>query len=137
MPRCAADADLTGRVTSAHLGRREVLTMTELRVATLTVVALLFTAIAAHAADPKPVTLTGSVGCAMCVFKVEKDCHTAIKVTEGGKDVVYLFDEAADKKYHAPVCKEAKAGKVTGVVSEKDGKKYVTVASVEYTAEKK
>jgi len=111
--------------------------MSHVRVAALTIAALLFTAVVAHAADPKPVTLTGSVGCAMCVFKVEKDCHTAIKVTEAGKDVIYLFDAAADKKYHAPVCKEAKPGKVTGVVSEKDGKKYITVSSVEYTAEKK
>ncbi len=110
--------------------------MTHLRVAALTVLALVFTAMAAQAADPKPVTLTGTVGCAMCAFKVEKDCRTAIKVTEGGKDVVYLFDDAAHKKYHEPVCKTTKPGKVTGVVSEKDGKKYITVSTVAYDEKK-
>jgi len=111
--------------------------MTRLRIAALAIVALLFTAAFAQAADTTPVTLSGTVGCAKCAFNVEKDCRTAIKVTEGGKDVIYLFDDVAHKKYHEPVCKTTKAGKVTGVVSEKDGKKYITVSNVAYDEAKK
>jgi hypothetical protein len=59
-------------------------------------------------------------------------CATVIKVKEGGKDIVYYFDEAGHKKYHSKVCTESKEGSVTGKVSEKDGKKIITVSKVDY-----
>jgi hypothetical protein len=55
-----------------------------------------------------------------------------IKVSEEGKNVVYFFDAKSDKKWHKDICTEAKEGTVKGKVSEKDGKKMVTVTKLEY-----
>jgi len=83
-------------------------------------------------ADDKEVTLKGDITCAKCDLKLADKCATVVKVKEGGKDVVYYFDEAGHKKYHSKVCTESKEGSVTGKVSEKDGKKIITVSKVEY-----
>jgi Family of unknown function (DUF6370) len=82
-------------------------------------------------ADDKEVTLKGTVTCAKCDLKETQSCHTVIKVKEGDKDVVYYFDKASSKKYHKPICTEAKEGTVKGTVSEMDGKKYVKVTKLE------
>ena len=83
----------------------------------------------AMAAD---VTLKGNVTCAKCELKVEGQtkCATVVVVKEGGKDVIYYFDEKGDKEHHKAICKAGKAGTVVGAVSEKDGKKIVTVKEV-------
>jgi hypothetical protein len=84
------------------------------------------------------VTLTGLISCARCTLKVTPQCANAIEVTNGGKTTTYFFvDQGAKEKYHAEVCGNGKqAGKVTGTVSEKDGKKWITPKKVEYTAAK-
>ncbi len=65
-------------------------------------------------------------------LKVTADCGTAIVVKEGGKDVSYLVkDNGKAESYHGKFCTKGKAGtkgSVTGVVSEEDGKKYITPA---------
>jgi uncharacterized protein DUF6370 len=80
------------------------------------------------------VTLKGTVTCAKCDLKVEgvTKCATVVVVKEGGKDVIYYFDEKGDKAHHKEICKAGKAGTVTGEVSEKDGKKVVTVKDVKF-----
>jgi hypothetical protein len=84
-------------------------------------------------ADDKEVTLKGTITCAKCDLKLDKKtCHTVIKVTEEGKDVVYYLDDESGKKNHKKICQEAKKGSVTGTVSEKDGKKIVTASKVEF-----
>jgi hypothetical protein len=83
----------------------------------------------ARAEDDKEQTLKGTITCAKCDLKLIKGkCHTVVKV----KDTVYWFDPAGSKKYHKPVCTEAKEGTVTGVVSEKEGKKWVKVSDVKF-----
>ena len=77
-------------------------------------------------------TLKGTITCAKCDLKATDKCHTVIKVSEDGKDVVYYFDKAGDKKNHKTICMEPKKGTVTGTVSEKDGKMYVKVSKVEF-----
>lgn len=86
-----------------------------------------------QAAD-KEVTLKGDFVCAKCTLKQEKKCTTAIKVKEDGKEVTYLLkDKGVGESYHEAVCGGgSKAGTVTGVVSEKDGKKWITPSKVEY-----
>jgi hypothetical protein len=89
-----------------------------------------------NAADQKEVTLKGNIMCAKCELK-EKDvtkCTTVIQVKEDGKDVTYyLKDKGNSEDYHDNVCGGGKKeGTVTGVVSEKDGKKYITPSKVEY-----
>ena len=80
----------------------------------------------------KEVTLEGKITCAKCDLGVEKACATVIVAKEDGKDVTYYFDKASHGKNHKEICKEAKEGKVTGTVSEKDGKKIITVSKVEF-----
>ena len=89
----------------------------------------------AQAAD-KEVTLKGKIMCAKCALKLEgvRKCTTCIKVKEGDKEVVYLFlDKGNKEEYHEEVCGGGvKDGSVTGVVSEKDGKKWIKPSKVEY-----
>jgi hypothetical protein len=76
--------------------------------------------------DEKKVTLKGTIACSKCTFKLTDDCGTAIEVKEGDKTVVYLVqDEGKKEPYHKEFCTTKKKGSVTGVVSEKDGKKYI------------
>jgi hypothetical protein len=77
-------------------------------------------------------TLSGTITCGKCDLGVDKKCATVIKVKDGGKDVVYYFDDAGHKKHHGKICMTPTEGKVTGTVSEKDGKKVVTVSKVEW-----
>ena len=72
-------------------------------------------------------TLKGTILCAKCELKEAKKCTNAIRVKEGDKDVVYLFkDKGGKEDYHKEICQSPKEGSVTGKVSEKDGKKYIT-----------
>jgi hypothetical protein len=84
-----------------------------------------------RAEEGKEVTLKGEVTCAKCDLKKSPSCHTVIKVNEDGKDVVYWFEKDDSKKYHKPICTEAKKGTVKGTVTERDGKKWIKVAKVD------
>jgi hypothetical protein len=79
-------------------------------------------------ADDKEQTLKGTITCGKCDLKLVKKCNTVVKV----KDKVYWFDAASNKKYHKDTCMEAKAGTVMGTVSEKEGKKWISVSKVTY-----
>ncbi len=87
----------------------------------------------ARAVD-KEITLKGTIQCAKCSLKQTKKCTTAIVVKEDGKDVVYyLLDKGNKEDYHEEVCGgDKKEGTVTGVVSEKDGQKWIKPSKVEY-----
>jgi hypothetical protein len=89
-------------------------------------------ALTGSAEEKKEVTLKGDVCCLKCCLKEADKCHTVIKVKEKGKDVVYLFDDAGSKKYHKPICTTVKKGTVKGTVSEKEGKKIITVTEVKF-----
>src|SRR5437868_4285348 len=86
-----------------------------------------------YAAD-KEVTLKGTILCAKCALKEKgvTKCTTAVQVKENGKDVVYYFDDkGAKEEYHEMVCGgDKKEGTVTGVVTEKDGKKWIKPSKV-------
>jgi hypothetical protein len=83
---------------------------------------------------PKEVTLRGTVLCAKCVLKETKACTTAIQVKDGDKVVTYYLDDKGHSEpYHDAVCGgEKKEGTVTGVVTEKDGKKWIKPRKVDY-----
>ena len=81
-----------------------------------------------QADDTKEEKLTGTITCAKCDLKLAKKCHTVIKTDKA----VYWFDTAGSKKYHKPICMEAKEGTVTGTVTEKDGKKFIKVSKVTF-----
>jgi hypothetical protein len=80
----------------------------------------------------KEVKLSGKITCSKCECKKTDSCHTVIVVKKGTKAELYYFDDAANKKYHAGICKKGKPGSVTGTVSEEDGKKIITVSKLEF-----
>jgi hypothetical protein len=83
---------------------------------------------------PKEVTLKGTILCAKCELKETKTCVTAIQVKEGDKKVTYYLDDKGNKEdYHENVCGGGiKEGTVTGVVTEKDGKKWIKPSKVDF-----
>src|SRR5690349_7731829 len=97
-------------------------------------VAILALVVSVQADDKdKEKTIKGTITCAKCDLKIkgQDKCATVIKVKEEGKDTVYYFDSKGNKQYHMDICKKAKKGEVTGTVSEKDGKKIITVSKLE------
>ncbi len=89
--------------------------------------AVVLALVAKASAEDKEVTLKGTILCGKCELKETKDCSNVIRVEEDGKEVVYYFkDNGKKEKYHKNICTEPKKGSVTGIVSEKDGKKFIT-----------
>ena len=84
-------------------------------------------------AEDKATTLTGTLTCAKCDLKQTDACQNVLKVKDGDKTVMYyLNDSDATKDTHGKVCKGAKDNvTVTGMVEEKDGKKWITVSKIE------
>src|SRR5947209_5551254 len=75
----------------------------------------------------KEVTLKGTFVCTKCSLKETEDCGNAIKVKKDDKEVVYYIkDKGKKEKYHKNFCTKTAEGSVTGTVSEKDGKHYIT-----------
>jgi hypothetical protein len=107
--------------------------MRAVKVMAVALAAAVLVAAGVRAAD-KEVTLKGKIMCAKCELNEGKKCQTVIKVKEDGKEVVYYFlDKGKQEDYHEEVCGGGqKEGVVRGVVSEKDGKKWVTPKKVEY-----
>src|SRR6476620_3147820 len=65
----------------------------------------------------KEVTLKGKICCPKCELAKADKCATCILVKEKDKEIIYLFDAKADKKYHEDICSSPKNGTVTGVLS--------------------
>ena len=84
----------------------------------------------AQGQEKKEVTIKGQIICAKCGLAKETKCMTTVVEKKDGKDVIYYFDTAGHKKHHATICQEAKDGTVTGIVTEKDGKKTIEVKEV-------
>ena len=87
-------------------------------------------------ADAKEVKLEGTLWCAKCGLKEVgvKKCTNAIQVKDGDKTVTYYLDDKGNgEDYHEGLCGGGKkeGAKVTGTVTEKDGKKWVKVSKVE------
>jgi hypothetical protein len=95
--------------------------------------AVVLALVAKASAEDKEVTLKGTITCAKCDLKLEKKCHTVIKVKEGDKDVVYYLDDKSAKEHHKKICTEAKEGSVTGKVSKKGDKMIITATKVEFS----
>ena len=85
------------------------------------------------AAASKEVTLKGTLTCAKCDLKETAKCQNVLKVTEGDKVVkYYLTENQTSKTSHKDVCSAPKDNvSVTGVVSEKDGKKMIEASKIE------
>jgi hypothetical protein len=101
-------------------------------IALVAVLALFAAGTAGWAGDE--VTLKGNIVCAKCTLKKAdaKECQNVLlaKGTDG-KDVEYYLarSEAADAV--GEVCTATKPATVTGTVTEKDGRKWLTASKVE------
>lgn len=85
----------------------------------------------------KTVTMEGTATCAKCDLGTEKECTTVLQVKEGDKTTTYYLAGKADKEWHKKICKTPKEVKMTGTVSEKEGKKTLDVATIEMTEKPK
>ncbi|HEY2783644.1 MAG TPA: hypothetical protein VGJ05_01605 [Fimbriiglobus sp.] len=75
-------------------------------------------------------TLEGKMVCTKCKLSETPDCGNALIVKEGDKEVTYYIKDKGKKEtYHK--CSGEQACKVTGKITEKDGKKYIEDAKVE------
>lgn len=88
---------------------------------------LLISATGLQAADK--VTLTGAAMCAKCYLHESDKCQTVLEVNKpDGKVEKYYFTSVMD---HPKFCHGKTEGvTVTGTVSEKDGKNYITPETV-------
>ena len=90
--------------------------------------------VAAGAASPDEVTLKGTIVCAKCTLKKPdaKECQNVL-LTEGadGKKVEYYLAHSKAADEVGEVCTAKKDVTVTGTVSEKDGRKWITASKVE------
>ena len=85
-------------------------------------------------ADDKGTTIDGKVCCYKCELGKGEKCQTVVVVKDGDKETLYFFDKDSDKKFHKDYCQGSTEAKVTGTVTEKDGKKMITVTKIEKKA---
>lgn len=88
---------------------------------------------AAAAAKGGEVTLKGTMVCGKCTLKKTDGCQNVLKVSEGGKDVLYFLakNPVADE-HHGPVCSGSKGATVKGTVADEGGKKTLTASEIKY-----
>jgi len=94
------------------------------------VVAALVLAGAALAGDaPEAVTVEGKLLCAKCSLGEEDfgGCQSVV-VTSGGEKLYLVKNALAEKDGH--VCKSSKQVKVTGTVTDKDGRKWIEATEI-------
>ena len=90
--------------------------------------------VAASTVSAEEMTLSGTLKCAKCALKKAEKCQDVLVVTDAaGAATEYwvVKNEAAEKAGHQ--CKTEAKATVTGVVSEKDGTKWITASKIEKT----
>jgi hypothetical protein len=86
--------------------------------------------VAAQEKKAETKTLEGKLVCGKCKLSETDACSNALQVKEGDKTVTYFIkDKGKAEKYHK--CSGEAEAKVTGKVTEKEGKKYIEDAKVE------
>jgi hypothetical protein len=84
-------------------------------------------------ADDASKTLKGTMTCAKCDLKTADKCQNVLQVKDGDATVTYyVTDNDVTKGTHKKVCTAAVENvTITGTVSEKDGKKWITATKIE------
>jgi hypothetical protein len=76
------------------------------------------------------VTLKGTALCGKCELKQDEKCDCILQVKEkDGKEVLYYLSGKVNHK--KDFCQGTKEVKVTGFLSDKDGKKHIEVTKLE------
>ena len=99
------------------------------------VVLVAFAGVVLAADKPAEVTLSGDVQCAKCTLKKAdaKACQDVLVVAgQGGAPATeyYLVKNDTEKTF-GHVCNGKKSAVATGMVAEKDGKKWLTASKIE------
>jgi Na+-translocating ferredoxin:NAD+ oxidoreductase RnfG subunit len=78
-------------------------------------------------------TVTGQVMCAKCTLKKAdaKECQNVLVVKNGDKTDEYYVEKNDVSTKFGHVCKGQKDAVVTGTVTEKDGKKWISPTTME------
>ena len=110
--------------------------MKTVRMMALFAAALGLASLALAADEAQTVTLTGKIACAKCTLHVEgaKECQNVLVTEQDGKTTDYYVEANAVAKKFGHPCKSEKAATVTGVVTEKDGKMWITPTKMESPA---
>jgi hypothetical protein len=79
------------------------------------------------------VTVTGKVMCAKCSLKKAdaKECQDVLVVKDGDKAGEYYVEKNEVAKTFGHTCQGEKPAVVTGKVTEKDGKKWITASKMD------
>jgi len=79
------------------------------------------------------VTLTGKVVCAKCALKKAdaKECQNVLVVKDGDKTAEYYVEKNDVAKAFGHPCTGEKDAVVTGKVTEKDGKKWISATKMD------
>jgi outer membrane lipoprotein-sorting protein len=80
----------------------------------------------------KEETLKGTMKCAKCSLKEADKCQAVLVTKDGEKEVKYYIVGPKAAAEHKEICKADKENvTLTGTVTEKDGKKQLTVTKAE------
>jgi hypothetical protein len=97
-------------------------------------VAALAVGLAAVLVAADEVTLEGKIACAKCTLKKAdaKECQNVLLVKDAdGKTAEYYITVNETAEEFGEVCTNTTDAKVTGTVSEKDGRKWITASKVD------
>jgi hypothetical protein len=111
--------------------------MQKYAIALVAILALAAVAVPARAGDAESVTLEGKILCAKCTLHEEgrEDCQNVLAVGSGDETTYYYIkaNEASDA--FGMVCEQAKAVRITGNVTEAEGKMWIEAAEIVPTEE--
>ena len=97
----------------------------------MTLLTLVFAAmsLSLRAEDTK---IAGDAMCAKCELKQTDECQMAIEVknADGKKETLLVENNQVSKDFHKNICKETKAVNGEGTITEKDGKKTITLTKI-------
>jgi Family of unknown function (DUF6370) len=101
------------------------------KIAILSIVALSALGMSVRADAPTPIK--GEASCAKCELHVADACQNVITVTnaDGKKEQIFCEKNPVAKAFHSTICKGPANVTAEGTITEKDGKKYITLTKIE------
>lgn len=80
----------------------------------------------------EPTKVKGEAACAKCELHTADTCQATITITgaDGKKEVLYAEQNPVAKAFHKTICHGPATVEAEGTVSEKDGKKVITLTKI-------
>jgi hypothetical protein len=101
------------------------------KIAFLSIVALSALGMTVFADSPQ--TIKGEAACAKCELHVADACQNVIIVTgaDGKKENIFCEANPVAKAFHKTICHGPTNVTAEGTITEKDGKKYITLTKID------